>query len=80
MRRCPLFRSLSGAKRAWVGALHLSASDPKRTSHNQIPLWPDNFFRLLMSIKLVSSRGCEGVSFGLKRKINAAFNYRFGGL
>jgi hypothetical protein len=27
----PLLRSLSGAKRTWVGALHMSAPDPKRT-------------------------------------------------
>src|SRR5262245_48107108 len=30
--RCPLSRSLSGLKRTWVGALHMSAFDPKRTS------------------------------------------------
>src|SRR5262245_53799331 len=28
----PLLRSLLGAKRTWVGALHMSAFDPKRTS------------------------------------------------
>jgi hypothetical protein len=27
----PLSRSLSGVKRTWVGALHMSAFDPKRT-------------------------------------------------
>src|SRR5262245_6208527 len=28
----PLSRSLLGVKRTWVGALHMSAFDPKRTS------------------------------------------------
>ena len=28
---CLLLRSLSGVKRTWVGALHMSAYDPKRT-------------------------------------------------
>jgi hypothetical protein len=28
---CPLSRSLLGVKRTWVGALHMSAFDPKRT-------------------------------------------------
>ena len=30
-QQCPLSRSLSGVKRTWVGALHMSACDPKRT-------------------------------------------------
>ena len=30
--RCPLLRSLLGVKRTWVGALQMSAFDPKRTS------------------------------------------------
>jgi hypothetical protein len=28
---CLLLRSLLGVKRTWVGALHMSAFDPKRT-------------------------------------------------
>jgi hypothetical protein len=30
----PLSRSLLGAKRTWVGALHMSAFDPRRTFHS----------------------------------------------
>jgi hypothetical protein len=30
---CLLSRSLLGVKRTWVGALHMSAFDPKRTCH-----------------------------------------------
>jgi len=35
--RCPLLRSLSGVKWTWVGALHMSASDPKRTAGGPLP-------------------------------------------
>jgi hypothetical protein len=30
----PLLRSLSGVKRTWLFAVHMSAYDPKRTSLN----------------------------------------------
>src|SRR5215813_4454554 len=36
--RGPLSRSLLGAKQTWVGALHMSAFDPKRTSDVADPL------------------------------------------
>ena len=35
--RCPLLRSLLGVKRTWVGALQMSAFDPKRTSLARSP-------------------------------------------
>jgi len=34
---CLLLRSLLGVKRTWVGALHMSAFDPKRTSGGAFP-------------------------------------------
>jgi ABC-type uncharacterized transport system substrate-binding protein len=46
----PLLRSLLGVKRTWVGALHMSASDPKRTSRGlgACPL-PEHTWELIRS-------------------------------
>ena len=38
---CLLLRSLLGVKRTWVGALHMSAFDPKRTSGGRYALGPN---------------------------------------
>ena len=37
---CPISRSLLGVKRTSLVALHMSAFDPKRTSHSSIVILP----------------------------------------
>jgi hypothetical protein len=40
MHQCLLSRSLLGVKRTWVVAVHMSASDPKRTCRSRLSLKP----------------------------------------
>jgi hypothetical protein len=51
---CPLFRSLLGAKQTCPVALHMSASDPKRTS----PSRPRNIFQTI-GFRTYSESPCE---------------------